>query len=148
MSAQALPWSGEAFGGAKVALFHGADILTYRRDLLPGLPFPGHWDLPGGGREGAESPADCVLRETEEEFGLRLRPDRLLWHRGYAAAPGLTTHFFAGHLTAAEIAAIRFGDEGQEWRMMPVAEFLAHPFAVPAFCPRVAEALAGLRAWN
>lgn len=148
MSLATLPWSGEAFDGAKIALLHDGQILTYRRDLLPGLPFPGHWDLPGGGRDGAESPADCVLRETAEEFGLRLPPERLRWHRIYPGGRGLPVHFFAGHLTAAEIAAIRFGDEGLEWRLMPAAEFLAHPFAIPAFCPRVAEALAGLSAWN
>lgn len=135
-------WDGAPFRGAKVALLHDGRLLAYRRDLLPGLPFPGHWDLPGGGREGAESPADCVLRETAEEFGLRLPPDRLVWHRVYPGATGRPAHFFAGRLSAAEIAAIRFGDEGQEWRMMRIADFLAHPMAMPHFCRRVADLLA------
>ena len=39
----------------------------------------------------------------------------------------------AQNATQAQIAAIRFGDEGQEWRMMPIAEYLAHPRAVPHF---------------
>lgn len=129
------------FRGAKVALLHEGRVLTYRRDLLPGLPFPGCWDLPGGGREGEETAIACVLRETEEEFGLRLSPDRLLWHRVYPAEGLLPAHFFAGRLTAAEIAAIRFGDEGQEWRMMRIEDFLSHPQAVPQFCARLADVL-------
>ena len=57
--------------GAKLALFVGARLLVLHRDDRPGLLWPGFWDLPGGGREGAESPLDCALRETREEFGLR-----------------------------------------------------------------------------
>lgn len=135
-------WDGAPFDGAKVALMRDGRVLAYRRDAFPQLPYPGHWDLPGGGREGEESPAACILREAEEEFGLRLAPARLDWHRIYPGRLGLPVHFFAGRLTAAEIAAIRFGDEGQEWRMMPVADFLAHPLAVPHFRPRIADLLA------
>lgn len=55
---------------------------------------------------------------------------------------------FHGAILPEEIAAIRFGDEGQEWRMMPVAQFIAHPRAVPHFRQRVrlilAEAGAGI----
>ena len=71
------------FAGAKIALLHGASVLTYLRDDFAHIPFPGHWDLPGGAREGAESPEDCALRELEEEFGLALPPERLLWRRDY-----------------------------------------------------------------
>lgn len=73
-----------------------------------------------------------------EEFGLRLRPDRLTGRR-FAGwdDPRRDSWLFSGRLTAAEIAAIRFGDEGQEWRMMPLAEFIAHPRAVPHFRQRV-----------
>ena len=35
---------------------------------------------------------------------------------------------------AVRIAAIRFGDEGQGWCMMPVADYLTHPRAIPHFC--------------
>ena len=52
---------------------------------------------------------------------------------------------FQGAITAAEIAAIRFGDEGQGWRMMPVAEFTSHPRAVPHFQQRVQLILAEIR---
>jgi 8-oxo-dGTP diphosphatase len=134
------------FAGAKVVLVLGGDLLTYLRDDKPGLPWPGTWDLPGGGREGAETPEACVLREVEEEFGLRLPPERLLWRRVW---PSMTdtarlSVFFAGWISAEEVAAIRFGDEGQFWRMMPVAAFLTEPAAIPEMQRRVQVALGAL----
>ena len=78
------------FVGAKAALFCDGAVLTYLRDDRPGLPWPGYWDLPGGGREGAESAEQCLLREVEEEFGLRLTPAHLRWQ---AAFPALRTAY-------------------------------------------------------
>jgi 8-oxo-dGTP diphosphatase len=131
----------EAFSGAKIALVCRQQLVTYRRDLKPSIPFPGCWDLPGGGREGGETPAECALREVQEEFGLSLTPDRVHWRRRY---PGVLdrqreTWFLAAAISAAEIAAIRFGDEGQYWKMMSFAEFLAHPEATPHLQARFAD---------
>lgn len=123
-----------AFCGAKLLLLHEGRLLTYLRDDFAGLPFAAHWDLPGGGREGDEAPMGCARRELAEEFGLDLPAARLAGQAfSSVAVPGMVSWLFRGALTAAEIAAIRFGDEGQEWRMMPVADYLAHPRAVPHF---------------
>lgn len=121
------------FVGAKAAFFCGDKVLTYLRDDLPGLGWAGFWDLPGGGREATESPEDCLLRELEEEFGLCLSSDRLLWRRVFPSMndPARNAVFFGGTLHPDEIAAIRFGSEGQRWEMMPVADFVSHPKAVP-----------------
>ncbi len=129
-----------AFHGAKLVLTQGGRLLTYLRDDRPGLPFPDHWDLPGGGREGGESPLRCALRELHEEFGLCLPPSRLTG-RAFASRqfPGRRSWLFAGTLTAADVAGIRFGDEGREWRMMPLADFVSHPRAIPQFRDLVAE---------
>ena len=133
-----------SFAGAKVALLQGGAVLAYLRDDFDHLPWPNHWDLPGGGREGDERPETCVLRELQEEFGLVLPEERLLWRREFPSVmhPGLTGWFYAGRISAAEIAAIRFGDEGQFWQMMPVAEFLGHRSAVPFLQDRLRIALA------
>lgn len=124
-----------AFNGAKLLLTHGDRLLTCLRDDRPDIPFPAHWDLPGGGREGQEAPVQCALRELDEEFGLHLSPQALTG-RAFPShsAPGLMSWLFAGQISAAQIAAIRFGYEGQGWCMMPVADYLTHPRAIPHFC--------------
>lgn len=102
------------------------------RDNRPDIPFPNQWDVPGGGREGEESPETCALRELEEELGLRLAPDRILWrsHYDFLRDAPRRIWFLAGKITDEEITRIRLGDEGQEWRMMPITEFLSRPDAI------------------
>lgn len=132
--------------GAKGALFCGGQVLVYLRDDKPGLPWRNLWDLPGGGREGDETPEACFLRELHEEFGLRLAPARLAFR---LILPSITdptrpSAFFAGGLTRAEVAAIRFGNEGQGWQMMAVDGFLTHGEAVPEMQRRTAIGWAAL----
>ena len=133
----------QAFAGAKLILTCGDDLLVCLRDDVDHIPWPAHWDLPGGGAEPGETPTDCALRELHEEFGLRFPPDRL---EAAFAFPnprwsGRFSVFFTGRITRAEIAAIRFGDEGQCWRMMPLREYLGHPKAVPHFPTQIAHCL-------
>jgi 8-oxo-dGTP diphosphatase len=132
------------FTGAKLALICGDQLLTYKRDQKESIPFPGCWDFAGGGREGQESPLECALRELDEEFSLRLTQDCILWEGRYKSytRKTLDAYFFVGELTAEDIAAIRFGDEGQYWRMMPIEEFLALPNAVPYLQTRLRDYLA------
>ncbi|MBI1170900.1 NUDIX domain-containing protein [bacterium] len=121
-------------------------ILTYLRDDFAHIPWPGMWDLPGGGREGKESPETCVLRELHEEFGLDLPAERLVWRAALPAMldPLQVSWFFAGRITAAEVDSIRFGNEGQFWRLMPVRGFLSHPKVIPALQDRTRQALTAL----
>lgn len=131
------------FIGCKVAFFHGDALLTYLRDDKPGLPWAAMWDLPGGGREGGETPEACLLRELHEEFGLILPADRLIWRQVLPSVMDASRNsvFFAGHLGREDIEAIRFGDEGQYWQMMRVGDFLAHPQAIAEMQRRVTLAL-------
>lgn len=136
-------WDGLPFGGAKLAALLGDALLVYRRDDAPGIPFPGLLDLPGGGREGDESPAECALRELAEEFGLAVAPHRIHYSRAYRLSDGVTiSHFLAVHLSEDEVAAVRFGDEGQDWALLPIADYLSDPDAIPPLRDWLAHYLA------
>ncbi|MEO0440824.1 MAG: NUDIX hydrolase [Pseudomonadota bacterium] len=130
------------FHGAKVALFLDDQLLVYRRDDKADIPFPNMIDLPGGGRENGESGRQCVVRETQEEFGIAIDAETLQLTETYenwrGSGPGAM--FFAGQLTSEQVAAIRFGDEGQDWHLMKVSDFLKNTDVVPHLQHR-------LRAW-
>lgn len=138
-------WDGPPFGGAKIALLCGSRVVAYLRDDKAGIPFPGLWDLPGGGRESGEGPVACALREVEEEFGIAIEADRVRSLRRYESADpeGLDTYFCVADLTPAEVERIRFGDEGQHWRLIDSNEFVALPDAVPQMKRRLAFYLEG-----
>src|SRR5205823_5247529 len=45
----------------------GKVLLAQR---LPGTPYPGYWEFPGGKIERSESALDALLRELDEEIGI------------------------------------------------------------------------------
>ncbi|WP_424988384.1 NUDIX hydrolase [Microbulbifer sp. S227A] len=124
------------FSGAKLALFLGPDLLVIRRDDRPDIPWPNHWDLPGGGREGNETAAQCALRETYEEVGLTLHEHDLVWARHYPRSHG-TVWFFAAHGPRRMQEQIVFGNEGQGWSLMPARTYCDHELAVPHFAEQL-----------
>jgi 8-oxo-dGTP diphosphatase len=132
----------EPFTGAKAAILVGDQILTLHRDDVPDIEWPGWWDLPGGGREGDETPEETVLREIREEVGLVIAPAQLGWRRAFPSATqaGRVSWFFVAHLSPDAGRDIVLGDEGQGWRLEPVEAFLARPDAIPFLKDR-------LRAW-
>lgn len=48
------------------------EVLLQLRDDIPTIPYPNTWCLPGGHIEGEESPEECLVREMEEEMGIRV----------------------------------------------------------------------------
>ena len=127
------------FHGAKAAILVGGRLLTLLRDDLPGIDWPGWWDLPGGGREGAETPDETVLREIREEVGLDLPAAALGWRRSFPSGtrPGLTSWFFGIRLGVQHQDRITLGCEGQEWRLVAVGDFLDNARAIPFLRERV-----------
>lgn len=130
------PFEGAPFGGAKLALYLGDTLAVILRDATPGLIFADHWDLPGGGREGDESPQACALRECREELGLLVPEHAVRWGRSFPEGADIKW-FFVAQLPQSAVDDVVFGNEGQKWRLMSEAEFLAHPKAVPAFQERL-----------
>lgn len=125
------------FHGAKAAVFVGTRLLIYQRDR--GVPWPGYWDFPGGGREGDEGPLDCLRREVDEEFGLVLPDDVIGWRRAVPSMvnPTKRAWFFVVHLPPEAESKIRFGDEGQRWALMSLSDVMNLPNLVPALRARL-----------
>lgn len=120
----------EPFLGAKLALLVGDRIVTILRDDIPTIPWPGLWDLPGGGREGDETPEACVLRELDEELAVRL--DRTaLTYKARGRRKGRDVWFFAAEVPAFDKSAVVFGGEGETWELATIDWFLNDAKAVP-----------------
>lgn len=129
------------FTGCKIALFCGDKLLTILRDDKPTIPWPNLWELPGGGREGDESPFECVAREVYEELSIQLSKDEVIWSGIY---PGILDEkkcfvFLVGNLSKEEFDRIDFGDEGQGYKLVSLEEFLASDRVVPQLQERVRD---------
>lgn len=134
------------FFGAKGALLLGDSLLTTLRDDFPGLPWAGHWDFVGGGREGRETPRETLIREAREEVGLNLSGAEWLWESRFPSMtdPSRTSWFFVLRMPAVAARGIAMGDEGQGWMLIPPDRFLRLPRAVPSLQDRLGLWLGGL----
>ncbi|HFM9974324.1 TPA: NUDIX hydrolase [Streptococcus pneumoniae] len=119
------------FLGCKIALFCGDKLLTILRDDKASIPWANMWELPGGGREG------------DEELGIHLTEDCLLWSKIYPSMlfADKQSVFLVGQLTQNQFDSIVFGDEGQGYQLMNVEEFLSSSQVVPQLQERLKDYL-------
>ncbi|MBS6537639.1 MAG: NUDIX hydrolase [Streptococcus parasanguinis] len=129
------------FTGCKIALICDGRILTILRDDKPTIPWPNLWELPGGGREGDESPFECVAREVYEELSIQLLKDDIVWSWIYPSMldENKNSVFLVGKLTQEQFNSIVFGDEGQGYKLVRLEEFLASDRVVPQLQERVRD---------
>lgn len=120
----------EPFLGAKLAILVHDRIVTILRDDIPTIPWPGHWDIPGGAREAGETPEETVLRELKEELNLTLPVNRLI-HKAQGIRKGRDVWFFAAEWPEFDEGAVTFGGEGETWKLAPISWFLNEAHAVP-----------------
>jgi 8-oxo-dGTP diphosphatase len=118
--------------GAKVAVICAGELVAYLRDDFPHIHDPGLWDFPGGERDDDETAIACAIRETEEEFGIILEEHHFVFGASYKShQPGRAdVAFFVAEINEKMVARIRFGNEGQCWRMMSIKSFLERADAV------------------
>lgn len=129
------------FHGAKLAILVGERIVTILRDDIPSIDWPGHWDLPGGGREGGETPEACVLRELAEELGLAWTAADLIWRVRSPSDPGFVW-LFVSEKPGFDPGEVTFGNEGQEWRLASIDWFMREAKTIPRHRDRLALYLA------
>lgn len=125
----------------KIALICDGRILTILRDDKPTIPWPNLWELPGGGREGDESPFECAAREVYEELSIQLLKDDIVWSWIYPSMldENKNSVFLVGELTQEQFNSIVFGDEGQGYKLVRLEEFLASDRVVPQLQERVRD---------
>ncbi len=106
------------------------------------------WELPGGGREHDETPEECALREIYEELGIKLLPEAFIYKKEWPAMHDASQKawFLVAQFTDEMIAGVKFGDEGREWRMMKIEEFLTRDDVVPGLKIRLQDYLEAKRA--
>ena len=115
-----------AFQGVKVALINNGKVLTILRDNLPNIPYPNTWDLAGGGRENEETSYETMRREVMEELNIDIPKSNVVWIKYYDSItkPGKRSVFMVANISDHQIENIRFGEEGQGYKMVSFREFL------------------------
>lgn len=114
------------FQGVKVALINNGKVLTILRDNIPNIPYPNMWDLAGGGRENEESPYETMRREVLEELNIDIPKSNVVWVKHYESItkPGKKSVFMVVNISDHQIESIKFGEEGQGYKMVTFQEFL------------------------
>ena len=119
---------------AAIIIFDDGKYLLQLRDDKPGIFFPGHWGLFGGGVDAGEHPLDALRRELGEELGLTAVQPRLLTRFEFDLVPmGLTRiyrEFYEVRLPAAIAPSLRLG-EGAAFAAYTRNEVLTMPHLVP-----------------
>ena len=131
------------FTGVKVALLVEKSILVVLRDNKPDIPWPNMWELPGGGREGIETPLECLQREVWEELGLTLKEESIIWSRIYPSIldKDRLAVFVVAQISQKQYQEICFGDEGQEFKLMPIEDFIKAEGIIPQLQERFKDYL-------
>ena len=121
------------FVGVKIALLNNDRLIVIQRDDKPDINFPGLWDFAGGSREDDETPLECVTREVQEELGINLDADTVIFERIFPAMnqPTKSAYFMVANVSDEDIKNIQFGDEGQGWGFMNINEFFERSDVVP-----------------
>ena len=129
------------FTGCIIALICDGQILTILRDDKEDIPWPNMWELPGGGREGNETPFECVAREVYEELSIQLSKADVIWFQIYPSMldGNKKSVFLVGRLTQEQFESIIFGDEGQGYKLVSFEEFLTSDRVVPQLQERVRD---------
>lgn len=109
--------------GSKAFAVHAGRLVFLQRDDDPAIENPGRWNLPGGAIEPGEAHRETMLREFEEELGIR--PGNVKYLGWHVAPTRPLVHRYLIRLTADEAQRLRLGNEGQRFGFFRVDELPA-----------------------
>lgn len=103
-------------------------------------------DLPGGGAEQGESAFDTLVREIKEEFGLVVGLQNIVYTKKYESTlePGLYAWFVVVKLPEKFEYNITFGDEGEDYFLITIEDFIERNDAWSLLQERAREFLANV----
>lgn len=96
--------------GSFCIIVSGEEILLFHRDNKPGIPYPNHWQLPGGGLEENETWVEGMARELKEEVSFCPENLHLI---GFHSKDGSKTALFMSYVENKSVFKLGPG-EGQE----------------------------------
>jgi len=103
-------------------------VLVMQRDDDPLLPFANKWTLPGGSVEDSESPDEAIIREIEEELGIRTSVE--VWKVYVREGPNgilIEQHVYVGSIDDS-VTKIEM-NEGQQFTWIASGEIGKYEFA-------------------
>ncbi len=126
--------------GSKGLVFVGDKVLVYRRDDNTD-DHPLELDLPGGGPEGSETPFETFRREVKEEFNLDIEEKHITYVRIYPSSlgNGRVAYYPVAKLPSSCEDKIRLGDEGKEYMLLSLDEYLRRDDAWDIFQERARD---------
>jgi 8-oxo-dGTP diphosphatase len=127
----AVPVTGPLVGVSAVVVRGGLVVVGRRR----GSHGAGSWAFPGGKVEPGEDPRDVVVRELDEETGLRaVRVEPIAWTSDLLTHGEDTLHFITLHHLV-EVApgepVVREADKVEDWRWVAYDD-IPEPVFAPA----------------
>lgn len=117
-------------------------LLMYLRDNKPDLFHANMWDFLGGGREGKETPFECVFREIKEEIDFSLSEKSIIWQKVYLAQKDKKQQAVFMVVKADELDVEKINlTEGQKCRLFTKEEFFGSENVIPALKERFSDYL-------
>jgi 8-oxo-dGTP pyrophosphatase MutT (NUDIX family) len=117
-----------------IVVLDDARYLMQLRDERPGIFFPGHWGLFGGGVEPGESAEAALRRELLEELGIRIGDARYFtrfsFDFSYCGFGPVLRHYYEIRISASDVKSMTL-TEGSELRAFDGGDLLRNNKVTP-----------------